>query len=118
MIIEFLRRVTIIDTNPNEDIKNFNDIIANCLYCNKKIIRGKDIGKTICLNCMSYIVRNIDIIPERDYQKFIDFAYELKNKLIRGDNLRDIADNIPDGFDEWLVNNVKKTGFGVINTQK
>jgi len=91
-----------------------NNGLLACVYCSDKF-KNNDIGKNICLNCMAVIISKIDIYPNKNYQTFIDFAYESKNRLLHGESPKLIFEYVPDGFNEWIKDNVKKTGFGLIN---
>ena len=103
---------------PVDDFqKDLNKVISHCLFCNKKIVDNKGIRKSICLNCMAYIIHKIDIQPHRDYQQFIDFAYESRHRLLDGEKPEVIFQNLPNGFEEWLQNNFIKTGYGVTSDE-
>jgi hypothetical protein len=65
---------------------------------------------------MALLVESIDINPHEDYPVFIDFAYQTLDKLNSGEDLKTIFESIPDGFEEWLINNAKKAGYGITFT--
>ena len=57
---------------------------------------------------MASIIKRIDIYPNKDYQKFLDFAYDAKNRLLRGESANTIFKNLPEGFEDWLEENFMK----------
>ena len=99
------------ETNTVDETKA---IFFNCVFCNKNKNKN-NITKNICLNCMASIITRIDINPNKDYQKFIDFAYDAKNRLLSGESANTIFKNLPEGFEDWLQENFMKTGFGIIS---
>jgi len=90
------------------------DIELNaCICCNKKITKNEGIRRIMCIYCMAKIVEKINIIPDEQFSEFTDFAYEVKDRLAKGEDAGLIFKNVPEGFDEWLKKNSLKTGFGV-----
>jgi hypothetical protein len=67
---------------------------------------------------MAYLIESIDINPHDDYPEFIDFAYHSLDRLVSGEELQAIFKDIPNGFQEWLVNNAKKAGYAMALDQK
>lgn len=99
------------DTNIRDEAQNS---YFNCIFCNKKYAKNS-VSKNICLDCMATIISRIDIYPNDDYQNFIDFAYNAKNRLLNGESANVIFKHLPDGFEDWLKENFIKTGFGIIS---
>ena len=86
----------------------------SCLCCGKQITKNEKIRKIICLDCMANIVKEINIKPDEHYSDFIDFAYNAKNGLQKGKDVREIFENAPEGFDIWLKKNSSLRGYGII----
>ena len=97
----------------DEFVTMSNKNIEKCIFCNGKLLKNGDIKNTICFNCMAHLIKNIDIEPNKNYSEYIDFAYNAKNRLLKGEDIVSIFDNAPDGFDEWVRRNSLKTGFGI-----
>ena len=101
-------------SSENEEDLSEEGILA-CFICSKSLATDKEIRQGLCLNCMAYIIQNLDITPDGDYPIFIDFAYEVKNRLELGEAVESALKNIPEGFGKWLINNYTKTGFGLVS---
>jgi transcription elongation factor Elf1 len=99
------------DTNIRDETQNS---FFNCIFCNRSIDKN-NVTNSICLDCMASIITRIDIYPDEGYQKFIDFAYNAKNRLFSGESANTIFQDMPDGFEDWLKENFMKTGFGIIS---
>jgi hypothetical protein len=89
--------------------------INSCICCGKKIIENVTIRRSICLDCMANIVKDINIEPNEHYSDFIDFAYSAKNRLEKGEDPVKIMKNAPEGFDDWLKKNSSLRGYGIIS---
>ena len=99
--------------DDREFVSTTNKKILKCILCNKKITLDPGIRRTICLNCMAHLIKNLDIEPNNDYSDFLDFAYNAKDRIMKGENVVTIFNNIPDGFEDWVRKNSTKTGFGI-----
>ena len=67
----------------------------------------------MCNECMAYIVKKLSI-PSSEYNPdFIDFTVDAKNRLLHGDDIISIFNNIPEGYEEWLKNNPFSKSFGI-----
>jgi hypothetical protein len=89
--------------------------INSCICCGKKITKNAVIRRIICLDCMANIIKEINIAPDEHYSDFIDFAYNAKNSLLKGEDASTIMDNAPEGFDIWLKKNSSLRGYGIIS---
>jgi DNA-directed RNA polymerase subunit RPC12/RpoP len=90
------------------------DIGVNaCIYCSKQITKNQKIRGIMCTQCMAYIVTKLSIPSNEDNPDFIDFTVDAKGRLSRGDDIKSIFNNIPEGYEEWLKNNPFTKGFGV-----
>ena len=99
------------ESDPIKKIRE--DHFNSCLMCGKNTISNEEIKHGLCLDCMAILIENIDNYPQRDYPVFIDFAYNVLNKIRSGENPKNVLKNAPEGFGEWLINNHMKTGFGI-----
>jgi hypothetical protein len=82
--------------------------ITSCLFCNRQLTKNVELRQGLCLDCMAFLVENIDIDPDDDYPLFIDFAYKAKERLHTSETAESIFENAPEGFGEWLLHNTKK----------
>ena len=90
------------------------DIGVNaCIYCSKQITKNQKIRGIMCTQCMAYIVTKLSIPSNEDNPDFIDFTVDAKGRLSRGEDIKSIFNNIPEGYEEWLKNNPFTKGFGV-----
>ena len=99
----------------NVEIRGYH--ITSCLFCNKQLTKNVELRQGLCLDCMAFLVENIDIDPDEDYPLFIDFAYKAKERLLTSETAESIFENAPDGFGEWLLHNATKIGFGVTSNE-
>jgi len=89
--------------------------IGSCICCGKQITKNITIRKIMCIDCMAKIIKDINIEPDEHYSDFIDFAYNIKNRLENGEDAREIMENTPEGFDAWLKKNSSLRGYGIIS---
>ena len=91
-----------------------DDIGLNtCICCSKQITKNQKIRRIMCNECMAYIVKKLSI-PSSEYNPdFIDFTVDAKNRLLHGDDIISIFNNIPEGYEEWLKNNPFSKSFGI-----
>jgi len=97
----------------HSDIETRGYHITSCLFCNRHLTKNTETRQGLCLDCMAFLIDNIDIDPGEDYPLFIDFAYAAKERLTTNETAESIFENAPEGFGEWLLQNSKKIGFGV-----
>jgi hypothetical protein len=91
-----------------------NDVLySTCVLCNKQFPKSNQSEISLCSHCMALLIQSIDIFPEEDYPVFLDYAYQAKDRLVSGEDIKSIAKDAPDGFKKWLVKNAKKTGFAI-----
>ena len=92
------------------------DIGVNaCIYCSKQITKNQKIRGIMCTQCMAYIVTKLSIPSNEDNPDFIDFTVDAKGRLSRGEDIKSIFNNIPEGYDEWLKKNPFSKSFGIIS---
>ena len=89
--------------------------IDSCICCGKKITENVTIRTIMCIDCMAKIIKEINIEPDEDYSDYIDFAYNVKKRLEKGEEVSNIMKNTPDGFDAWLKKNSSLRGYGLIS---
>jgi hypothetical protein len=89
--------------------------INSCICCGKKITKNENIRNIMCIDCMAKIIKDINIEPDDDYSDFIDFAYDIKKRLEKGEDARKIMKNTPEGFEVWLKKNSSLSGYGLIS---
>jgi len=87
--------------------------LNTCILCGKKITKNQKIRRIMCNECMAYIVKKLSIPSNEDNPDFIDFTVDAKGRLLHGDDIKSIFNNIPEGYEEWLKNNPFTKGFGV-----
>jgi len=86
-----------------------------CLFCSKQITKNQKIRRIMCNECMAYIVKKLSI-PSNEYNPdFIDFTVDAKNRLLHGDDINSIFNNIPENYEEWLKNNPFSKSCGIIS---
>ena len=86
-----------------------------CIFCSKQISKNQKIRRIMCTQCMAYIVKKLNIVSNEDSPEFIDFTVDAKNRLSRGEDIKSIFNNIPEGYDEWLKKNPFSKSFGIIS---
>ena len=84
-----------------------------CIYCSKQITKNQKIRGIMCTQCMAHIVTKLSIPSNEDNPEFIEFTVDAKSRLWRGEDIKSIFNNIPEGYEEWLKNNPFTKGFGV-----
>ena len=92
------------------------DIGVNaCVYCSKQITKNQKIRRIMCTQCMAYIVTKLSIPSNEGNPLFIDFTVDAKSRLSRGEDIKSIFNNIPEGYEEWLKKNPFSKSFGIIS---
>ncbi len=86
-----------------------------CIFCSKQISKNQKIRRIMCTQCMAYIVKKLNIVSNEDSPEFIDFTADAKSRLSRGEDIKSIFNNIPEGYDEWLKKNPYSKSFGIIS---
>ena len=86
-----------------------------CICCSKQITKNQKIRRIMCTQCMAYIVKKLNIVSNEDSSEFIDFTVDAKSRLSRGEDIKSIFNNIPEGYDEWLKKNPFSKSFGIIS---
>ena len=86
-----------------------------CIFCSKQITKNQKIRRIMCTQCMAYIVTKLSIPSNEDNPDFIDFTVDAKSRLLHGDDIKSIFNNIPEGYEEWLKKNPFSKGFGIIS---
>ena len=86
-----------------------------CIFCSKQTTKNQKIRRIMCTKCMAYIVKKLNIVSNEDNPEFIDFTVDAKSRLSRGEDIKSIFKNIPEGYEEWLNKNPFSKSFGVIS---
>ena len=86
-----------------------------CIFCSKQITKNQKIRRIMCNECMAYIVKKLSIPSNENNHDFIDFTADAKNRLLHGDDIKSIFNNIPEGYEEWLKKNPFSKSFGIFS---